>query len=205
MEKICREVSSPGLLMHELCLASRCCDILGGRRTGWRKAAHSHCIGYIREIATGAARILDGRRVSAQMLERVMGHVTRTTLVRRPLFSASSSVHKFQRAHCSKPAFLWVSGRSELKHFLGAMPLLESDWSLSWSGTVMATNACEDGQGVRHSRVCFLTGFFWGRLSERHRFRCQSAVQGRRHALADLDPLTAIKTVEGLSGKCKGL
>ena len=34
MEKICRELCSLGLLTHELCLPSRCCDILGGS-TNW--------------------------------------------------------------------------------------------------------------------------------------------------------------------------
>ena len=95
--------------------------------------------------------ILDG-----QMLERVMGHASSISLVRRPLLSAFASVQKFQRAHYSKrmllvrppllsafasvqkfqrahyskPAFFWASCQSQLKHFSYAMPLLESDWSL---------------------------------------------------------------------------
>ena len=67
----------------------------------------------------------------------------------------------------------------------------------------MATDACEDGKGCATDEFASWQGFFWGRLSERHRFSFQSAVQGRKHALADLDPLTAIETVEDLSGKCE--
>ena len=92
--------------------------------------------------------ILRKKRGSGQMLERVMAHVTCVSLVRRPLLSAFAVVYKFQRACYHEPTFLWASGRSELQHLLGATPLLESDWSLPWSGTVMATDACEGRYGV---------------------------------------------------------
>ena len=59
-----------------------------------------------------------------------MGHVTCMLLVRRPLLSAFAAVYKFQEAHYNEPAFLLASYRAELKPFLGAMPLLEIDWSL---------------------------------------------------------------------------
>ena len=59
------------------------------------------------------------------------------------------------------------------------------------------------------------TGSFWANVRplwflpgecrlERHRFRFMSAVQGRKHALADLGPLSAAETVEDLSGECEG-
>ena len=50
-----------------------------------------------------------------------MGHVTYTSLVRRPLSSAVAAVYKFQQAHQNEPTFLWASCWAELKHFLNAM------------------------------------------------------------------------------------
>ena len=126
MEKICRELCSRGLLAHELCLASRCCDILGGSTNWMEKGCElAAALGTYEKLRLALQWILDG-----QMLERVMGHVSSISLVRRPLLSAFASVQKFQRAHYSKPAFFWASCQSELKHFSYAMPLLESDWSL---------------------------------------------------------------------------
>ena len=55
MEKICRELCSRGLLTHELCLASRCCDILGVDELDGERLRTRRSIGYIREIATGTA------------------------------------------------------------------------------------------------------------------------------------------------------
>ena len=55
MEKICRELCSQGLLTHELCLPSRCCDILGVDELDGGRLRTSRSIGYIREIATGTA------------------------------------------------------------------------------------------------------------------------------------------------------
>ena len=111
-----------------------------GRQNCWRKAANSpkHRV---------HTRNCDWH-CNGSSIGDDMGHVSRISLVRRPLLSAFASVQKFQRAHYSKPAFFWASRQSELKHLLYAMPLLESDWSLSWSGTVIATDACEDGKGV---------------------------------------------------------
>ena len=70
---------------------------------------------------------LERRRVWGQLLERIMGHVTYISLVSRRLLSAFASVYKFQRTHFSKPPFLWTSCRSEIKHLVGALPLLEMD------------------------------------------------------------------------------
>ena len=44
----------------------------------------------------------------------------------------------------------------------------------------------------------------WGRRLERHRFRSTSAVHGRKHALAELDSLSAAVTVEDLFDECEG-
>ena len=96
-----------------------------------------------------------------------------------------------------------VSCQAELKHFLSAMPLLESDWSLPWTGTVMATDACEDGYGVASGKFPPSVVSSWERRLERHRFRFMSAVQGRKHALAVLDPFCAAEMVEDLSGECE--
>ena len=131
---ISHELCSRGLLTHELCLASRCCDILGieldGGRLRTRAASAKN-----EKLRLALHRVLEQRRVSGQKLERYF-------------LSAFAAVYKFQQAHHNEPTFLWTSCRAELKHFLNATPLWESNWSLAWSGTVMAADACEDGYGV---------------------------------------------------------
>ena len=46
------------------------------------------------------------------------------------LLSAFATVYKFQQALYNEPAFLLASYRTELKPFVGAVPLLEIHWSL---------------------------------------------------------------------------
>ena len=108
-----------------------------------------------------------------------MGHVTCTLLVRRPLLSAFATVYKFQQAHYNEPAFLLASCSAELKPFLGAVPLLGSDWGLFWSSKVMATDACDDAYGVVAAEFAPALVASWGRLQGRHRFRLQSGAQVR--------------------------
>ena len=167
----------------------------GGRRTGWTKAANSP---QHRVHTRNCDWHCNGPSVGNDM-----GHVTRISLVRRPLLSALASVQKFQRAHYSKAAFLWASCQSELKNFLYAMPLLESDWSLPSSGMVIATDACEDGKGVATA------DFASCQVSSED--ACQSAtasVSSQLHKGANtrsrIWTLTAIETMEDLSGKCEG-
>ena len=68
----------------------------------------------------------------------------------------------------------------------------------------MATDACEDGYGVVSGEFPPSVVSAWERRLERHRFRFMSAVQGRKHALADLDPFSAAETVEDFSSECEG-
>ena len=68
----------------------------------------------------------------------------------------------------------------------------------------MANDGCDDAYGVVAAEFAPALVAPWGRLQGRHRFRLQSAVQGRKYALGDLDPPTARETVEDLSGECEG-
>ena len=133
MGRISHELCSRGLLTHELCRASRCCDILGieldGERLHTRAASAKN-----EKLRLALQWVLEQRRVWGQKLERVMESVTYISLVRRPLLSAFAAVYPFQQAHYNEPTFLRASCRAELKHFLNEMPLLESNWGLPWSG-----------------------------------------------------------------------
>ena len=68
----------------------------------------------------------------------------------------------------------------------------------------MATDACDDAYGVVAAEFAPALVASWGRLQGRHRLHFQSAVQERKYALGDLDPPSARKTVEDLSGECEG-
>ena len=98
MGRISHELCSRGLLTPELCLASRCCDILGVELDGERLRTRAASTKY-EKLRLALHWVLEQRRVSGQKLERVMGHVTYTSLVRRPLSSAFAAVYKFQQAH----------------------------------------------------------------------------------------------------------
>ena len=60
------------------------------------------------------------------------------------------------------------------------------------------------GYGVVSGELPLTMVSAWGRRLERHRFRFMSAVQGRKHALSDLDPFNAAEAVEDFSGECEG-
>ena len=150
--------------------------------------------------------ILEKRYVSGGMLERVLGHVTCILLVRRPLLSAFATVYKFQQAHYNEPAFLLASCRAELKPFLGAVPLLESDWASSgkvksWLPTRVTTHMGSSRPSSLQHRLLLgdaCRGAIASASASNH------LCSGRKHALGDLDPPSARETVEELSGEGEG-
>ena len=87
---VSRVLCSRGLLTHELCLATRCCDVLGIELDGERLRTRAISAKY-EKLRLSLQWVLEQRRVSGQVLERVMGHVTYISLVRRPLLSAFAS------------------------------------------------------------------------------------------------------------------
>ena len=68
----------------------------------------------------------------------------------------------------------------------------------------MATDTCDDVLRVVAAEFAPALLASLGRLQGRHRFRVQSALQGRKYAFGDLDPPSARETVEDLSGECEG-
>ena len=192
---ISHELCLRGLLTHELCLASRCCDL--GIEVDGEKTAHSGSFDEIREIALGSAL---GLGVTTCLRTEVG---TRHETCDSHISGASDSfICVCGGVQVPAGAFSrtgQLPGRTPT--LFNAMPLLESNWSLSWSGTVMATDVCEDGYGVVSGKFPPSVVSAWERRLERHRFWFTSAVQWRKHALAELDPFGATDIVDG---ECEG-
>ncbi len=82
-----------------------------------------------------------------------------------------------QNNYVSTP--LWETCRSELKCFLGLMPLLQSDWTLPWCPHVTTSDASEDACGVCCSEWPISSVAAHARVPERSRFKKRSGVSAR--------------------------
>ena len=122
MGRICRELHARGLLTHELCWATRCCDVLGIELDGERLRTRAASTTY-EKLRLTLQWILGKKRISGQTAGACHGtrdlHITGAATA---LVSVCGRVQVPTGPHHHEPTFLWASCRSELQHFLGAMP-----------------------------------------------------------------------------------
>ena len=87
--------------------------------------------------------LLQRKKVSGNLLEIIVGHITWTILVRRECLSLFSSVFRFIDKNQATPEALWDSVRWGLKTIRDIILLLSVNVCAKWHETVIATDSSE--------------------------------------------------------------
>eukprot|EP00438_Fugacium_kawagutii_P018254 Skav220446 [mRNA] locus=scaffold254:128743:132882:- [translate_table: standard] len=123
------------------------------------------------KVRLGILHILRCGRVSGQQLERVVGHMSFISMIRREGLSILGDCYTFIRRHYYVPAKIWKSVRRELSIWYGISPLLWKNLAAEWSSTVYATDASDWGSGVTTANMDSSTVKDLGKYAERWRFK----------------------------------
>lgn len=172
---------SSGLVVHEEEQSTDSAQILG-----WEFG----CNGSLRptkrrpwKVRLGILQVLETGHISGQQLERVVGHMSFISMVRREGLSILGDVYSFIKKHYFTPARLWKSVLRELSIWYGISPLLWKELNSQWSETIYATDASDWGSGATtatmpHNEVQELRRYAerWRFKDERWRFPRKSAV-----------------------------
>ena len=160
---------SSGLVVHEEEQSTDSAHILGwefGENGSLRPSKRR-----LWKVRLGILQVLKTGQISGQQLERVVGHMSFISMVRREGLSILGDVYSFIKKHYFTPARLWKSVRRELSIWYGISPLLWKELNSQWSETIYATDASDWGSGATiatmpHNEVQEL-----GRYAERWRFK----------------------------------
>lgn len=123
------------------------------------------------KVRLAILHVLKSGRISGQQLERVIGHMSFISMVRREGLSILGDCYTFIQRHYYLPAKLWKSVRRELTIWYGIAPLLWKDLTAEWSSTIYATDASDWGSGVTTSTMDIQQVQQLGRYAERWRFK----------------------------------
>ena len=129
--------------------------------------------------------ILGRHGISGRSLEKILGHFTWSALLRCEALATVCACYEFVRKSYDSCTRIWASVRRELRWMRSLLPLLESDMSLPWLHTVVASDASDTGMGVCIRSLDSHQVARVGRLSEKWRFRVEEAQRAREHALAN--------------------
>eukprot|EP00438_Fugacium_kawagutii_P023337 Skav200217 [mRNA] locus=scaffold3745:15519:20956:- [translate_table: standard] len=164
-----RALRGTGLVVHEEEQSSGSAQILG-----WEFSSDGTLRPTSRrlwKVRLAILHLLTCGRVSGQQLERVIGHMSFISMVRREGLSILGDCYTFIQRHYHVPSKLWKSVRRELSIWYGIAPLLWKDLSAEWSTTIYATDASDWGSGVTTSTMDSLSIRELGRYAERWRFK----------------------------------
>ncbi len=124
-------------------------------------------------------RCLDGRT-----LECIVGHCTYVALLNRPSSSIFCNVYKYIRSKYNEPCRIWKSVRDELFCFRAVMVLLESQWTIPWSSSMVCTDACPSGYGTVAATTDLSMVSGVGQVKERTRFKSTVLTKARERVLS---------------------
>ena len=172
------------LLLHTGEIKAEEVSTLGCRLDGVR-----HCTGLKRSrfhnVRQALKGILHRGTCTGRLLENLVGHLTYSFLVARPLLSILHHTYRYIQRHYYQKAKLWDSVRLELEAAAGGLIFCEADWRRQWNPLVGSSDASLTGFGVCTS--------FWppeevraaGRMPERERFRRRGPHSARESALEE--------------------
>lgn len=122
------------------------------------------------KVLHSARCLLRRRSVSGKQLEILLVHLTYFSMLRRSALSCFAASYKYARAFYDGFGRLWDFVRSEIRTFVGLMPLIVSDWDMPWHFTVVAHDSCPEGRGTVSCRWSPSEIASAGGVSERSRF-----------------------------------
>ena len=173
-----------GLLLHAGEIESEEINTLGCRLDGRR-----HCTGLKRarfhKVRQALKGILKRGTCTGRLLEVLVGHLTYSFLIARPLLSILHHTYRYIQRHYYQKARLWDSVREELEAAVGGLIFCEADWCRPWNRVVGASDASLSGYGVCTSEWTLADVQAAGRVPERERFRRRGPHSARESALEE--------------------
>ena len=131
----------PGEVKHEA-VDTLGCRVDGVKHVTTLKPSRAH---KVRQALRG---LLQRGKCSGRLLENIVGHLTYSFLMARPLLSIFDRVYKFIKRHYDAKAVLWSSVRDELIAALGGIIFCQADWNRGWNKLVSASDASLEGYGL---------------------------------------------------------
>ena len=114
--------------------------------------------------------LLRRRRARGQELERLLGHITFISLIRREGLSVFNACYAFCRRYYEEEHDMWPSVRRELEMWDGLAPLLWRDLKAKWSDELHIVDASPSGLGACRADAKEEEVRSLGRVCERWRF-----------------------------------
>ena len=182
LTQVTNEFYARGLDLHPGEVAQQGVDTLGCRVDGVNycttlKPTRVH---KVRQALRG---LLIRGKCSGRLLENMIGHLTYSFLMARPLLSIFDRTYKFIKRHYDAKVPLWPSVRDELTAALGGIIFCQADWTRTWNKVVSASDASLGGFGVCTAEWPLEIVQNVGRQQERERFRRTVGHSARESAL----------------------
>ena len=169
VQSVVKVLCDRGLPVHDIAEDTTCAELLG-----WEVDGVS---GTVRPTARRLWRarlavrgLLKSGRASGRDIEKMVGHMSYISLVKRSGLSCFGAVYAFARKFGDSVGVLWLSVRRELRRWDGIAPLLWQDVRSESSGDATMTDASPWGLGVVAAKIPPAEAAAAGRLNERWRF-----------------------------------
>lgn len=135
--------------------------------------------------------------MSGIAVERLVGHLTWSTMFHREGLSIFSSVYRFMSHAKGTPTVLWDSVRQGLRWAIALLPLLEADTSIQWHPVINSFDASNSGYGVCSLDSTAKVAGEIGRRCEKWRVWVEDKVRARTSALLAEPDLLSFDTATG--------
>ena len=170
------------LLLHPGEVKDSAVDSLGCRLEGRKHSTRLKPARFHR-VRQATLAILDRGRCTGRVMEIIVGHLTYSFLIARPLLAIFDHCYRFIRRHYTEKAKLWAGVQDELRAAVGGLIFCQADWKRQWNTVVSSSDASLSGYGVCTSTWPLAWVQKVGRMPERERFRRSAGHSARESAL----------------------
>ena len=127
-------------------------DDVGGETLGWKFSDTAAQVTMtprrLWKLRLGVLELLSQGWATGQLVEKLLGHLTFASLLRRELLSCFQATYVFVRKCYHVHSRLWPQVVRELKWACSLLPLVSRNMAAAWSPQVLATDASHWGRGV---------------------------------------------------------
>ena len=164
---------------------------VGGETLGWKFGDNSAEVTMtprrLWKLRLAVVELLSQGWATGKLLEKIVGHLTFASLLRRELLSCFQATYVYIKKCYHVHSRIWPQVVRELKWACSLLPLVCRNMAAPWSSEVLATDASHWGRGVAKLKSSVERVRAQARVQDRWRFtREQESLVLSSH---DLDPL----------------
>ena len=156
-------------------------DDIGGETLGWKFSDTAAQVTMtprrLWKLRLGVLELLSQGWATGQLVEKLLGHLTFASLLRRELLSCFQATYVFVKKCYHVHSRLWPQVVRELKWACSLLPLVSRNMAAPWSPQVLATDASHWGRGVAKM------------TSTQEQVRAQARIQDRWRFTSDQERL----------------